>query len=186
MIRLLRHFSASRAPIRGWWCCVCCSPSVAQGFGIASMVPLISVAGLGADSTNSTSFASKFVLDALATIGLPPDLEILLSVVVIAVILHKSALTVLAMIYVSIAVADVGQRSARAAGERAYAGALELLHQQTQRHDHQQRRHGVFHSGVLYFMISRYVSNIIQTVIPISSSHLPCRGSWRPFRSSSG
>lgn len=162
MIKLLRHFFGFQGA-NPWMVLLCLLfASVAQGFGIASLVPLISV--VSDSQANSTSFASETVLKVLGTIGLPPDLEILLSVVVVAVVI-KSALTVLAMIYVSIAVANVGN------GLRERL--VNVLMQARWSYFTSKPSGMIINtvgtecsiSGVLYFMISRYVSNIIQTVI---------------------
>jgi ATP-binding cassette, subfamily C, bacterial len=136
--------------------------SMAQGFGIASMVPLISV--VGASEDQAPSFASRAVVDALGFVGLAPELKILLGALITAVAL-KSVLTVLAMFYVGRAVAEVatGLRArlvdallkarwsyytSKPTGTLVNAVGLESTI-----------------SGMVYLMISRFLSSVIQTVI---------------------
>jgi ATP-binding cassette subfamily C protein len=139
--------------------------SIAQGFGIASLVPLISMVGDEKDQTSS--LAGRAVVDVLASVGLAPSLEVLLAVVVFAVMV-KAALTVLAMVYVARAVANVGNRlrenlinallkarwsyfTSKPTGILVNGVGLESTM-----------------SGILYLMISRYISNAIQTLINVA------------------
>ncbi len=139
--------------------------SIAQGFGIASLVPLISM--VGDESSHTSSLAGRTVVDVLASVGLPATLEVLLAVVVIAVVV-KAALTVLAMVYVARAVANVGNKlredlinallkarwsyfTSKPTGTLVNGVGLESTM-----------------SGILYLMISRYISNAIQTLINVA------------------
>jgi ATP-binding cassette subfamily C protein len=98
---------------------------------------------------------------------LVPSLEVLLAVVVVAVLV-KAALTVLAMVYVARAVANVGNRlrenlinallkarwsyfTSKPTGILVNGVGLESTM-----------------SGILYLMISRYISNAIQTLINVA------------------
>ncbi|MBK8209396.1 MAG: ABC transporter ATP-binding protein [Rhodospirillales bacterium] len=162
MIRLIQLFFAFKGA-NPWMVVLCLLfASVAQGFGIASLVPLISMVGEGND--HGSSFAGRTVVDTLATVGLPPSLEVLLAVVVLAVVV-KSVLTVFAMVYVARAVANVGNTlredlinallkarwsyfTSKPTGILVNGVGLESTM-----------------SGILYLMISRYISNAIQTII---------------------
>ena len=165
MIRLVRLFFAFRGA-NPWMVVVCLLfASIAQGFGIASLVPLISM--VGDDKSHTSSLAGRTVVDVLASVGLSPSLEVLLAVVVIAVAV-KAALTVLAMVYVARAVANVGNTlredlinallkarwsyfTSKPTGTLVNGVGLESTM-----------------SGILYLMISRYISNAIQTLINVA------------------
>lgn len=165
MIRLVRLFFAFRGA-NPWMVVVCLLfASIAQGFGIASLVPLISM--VGDDKSHTSSLAGRTVVDVLASVGLSPSLEVLLAVVVIAVAV-KAALTVLAMVYVARAVANVGNKlredlinallkarwsyfTSKPTGTLVNGVGLESTM-----------------SGILYLMISRYISNAIQTLINVA------------------
>lgn len=165
MIRLVRLFFAFKGA-NPWMVVVCLLfASIAQGFGIASLVPLISM--VGDENSHTTSLAGRTVVDVLASVGLPPSLEVLLAVVVIAVVV-KAALTVLAMVYVARAVANVGNKlredlinallkarwsyfTSKPTGTLVNGVGLESTM-----------------SGILYLMISRYISNAIQTLINVA------------------
>jgi len=164
MIRLARLFFSFKGA--NPWIVVLCLlfASVAQGFGVASLVPLISMVSNG---DHTSSLAGRTVVDTLQSIGLPPTLEILLLVVVIAVLL-KAALTVLAMVYVSRAVANVGNTLR----EELIAALLKARWAYFTSKPTGTLVNGVglesTMSGLLYLMVSRYISNAIQTFINIS------------------
>lgn len=164
MIRLARLFFSFKGA--NPWIVVLCLlfASVAQGFGVASLVPLISMVSNG---DHTSSLAGRTVVDTLQSIGLSPTLEILLLVVVIAVLL-KAALTVLAMVYVSRAVANVGNTLR----EELIAALLKARWAYFTSKPTGTLVNGVglesTMSGLLYLMVSRYISNAIQTCINIS------------------
>src|SRR5512134_672492 len=98
MIRLLRMFFGSKGA-NPWMVLLCLTfASAAQGFGIASLVPLISV--VSDDHAQHSSAAGKAITDILGYLGLPVEIGVLLLVVVFATVL-RSVMTVLAMIYVA-------------------------------------------------------------------------------------
>ena len=78
--------------------------SLAQGLGIATMVPIISL--VSEQSGEHVSSAQRIVVAALQTVGLTPDLPTLLALLVVA-IAFKAALTIVAMLYVAYTAADV-------------------------------------------------------------------------------
>ncbi len=80
--------------------------SLAEGFGIASLLPLLTVAAGPGAGAPSDSAIHDMVTGALAAIGLPPDLIVLLVVFVGGLVL-KAALTLFAMNHVGYAVAEV-------------------------------------------------------------------------------
>jgi ATP-binding cassette, subfamily C, bacterial len=164
MIRLFQMFFGSKGA-NPWMVLLCLtSASIAQGFGIASMVPLISV--LGDKESGQSSLAAKTVVEILGYVGLPPDLGVLLLVVVFAIVL-KSVLTILAMIYVARAVADVAN------GLRAKL--IEALLKARWSYFTSKPTGALVNSvgmesslsGSVYLMISRFLSSVIQTVIYI-------------------
>ncbi|MEM9761195.1 MAG: ABC transporter ATP-binding protein [Pseudomonadota bacterium] len=77
--------------------------ALAQGIGLASMLPIVSIA-LGGEGGAGPS--TQAVLDGLARVGSPPDVYLLLGLAVLA-ILVKNALTFLAMVYVGYSVAHI-------------------------------------------------------------------------------
>lgn len=165
MIRLARLFFSFKGA-NPWMVVLCLLfASIAQGFGIASMVPLISL--VADDGDHATSLAGRAVVETLHGIGIEPSLGMLLLVIVLAVVV-KAALTVLAMIYVSRAVANVGNTlredligallkarwayfTSKPTGILVNGVGLESTM-----------------SGLLYLMISRYISNAIQTFINVA------------------
>jgi ATP-binding cassette subfamily C protein len=164
MLRLLRFFFGIKGA-NPWMVLLCVlAASLAQGFGIASLVPLISI--VGDEGTVPSSLASRTVVDALHALGLRPDLGILLLVVVFAAIL-KATLTLIAMVYVARAVAQVagGLRSqllkallsarwsyftSKQTGMLVNAIGLESTI-----------------SGNVFLMVSRFLTSAIQAVIYI-------------------
>jgi len=77
---------------------------LAEGIGLTSLLPLLTVADAGTDSGSSA--ASKIIFDALDRLGLPASLETLIFVVLGGIVL-KSGLSLLAMRQVGYAAADV-------------------------------------------------------------------------------
>lgn len=84
--------------------------TLAQGVGLASMLPVISVVLEGENGGQGGS--SEMVLNAVAWLGLPLDVYLLLSVAVFAIVL-KNTLTLLAMTYVGYSVARIATRMRR-------------------------------------------------------------------------
>ncbi|MEM8851320.1 MAG: ABC transporter transmembrane domain-containing protein, partial [Pseudomonadota bacterium] len=87
--------------------------ALAQGVGLASMLPVVSVVldGDGAEGA-APGGSTQLVLDAVAWLGLPLDVYLLLAVAVGAIVL-KNALTLAAMTYVGYAVAQIATRMRR-------------------------------------------------------------------------
>lgn len=162
MIRLLRMFFGSKGA-NPWMVLLCLTlASAAQGFGIASLVPLISV--VSDDGAQHASAAGKAISDILGYVGLPVEIGVLLLVVVFATVL-RSVMTVLAMIYVARAVADVAN------GLRA--NLIQALLKARWSY-FTSKPTGVLVnsvgmessiSGAVYLMFSRFLSSVIQTVI---------------------
>lgn len=80
--------------------------SLAEGFGIASLLPLLTVAAGSNAGAPSDSAIHDMVTGALAMVGLEPDLVVLLVVFVSGLVL-KAVLTLFAMNHVGYAVAEV-------------------------------------------------------------------------------
>lgn len=83
--------------------------SLAEGFGLASLLPLLTVASGPQVEANSSSAVHDMVNGALAAVGLPADLLVLLMVVVGGIVL-KAALTLFAMNHVGYAVAEIATK----------------------------------------------------------------------------
>jgi len=77
---------------------------LAGGFGLASLLPVLRL--VTRDSRAEPSTVNRFVVAALARVGLPASVGVLLMVVVAALII-KSAVNLFAMSYVGYAVSDV-------------------------------------------------------------------------------
>ncbi len=104
MVGILRIFFGSKSTNQ-WVVLVCLIlAGLAEGIGLASLLPLLTTAG--AESAEDPSPVSEAVTGALAFLGLPADLEILMAVVMVGLLL-KSGLVILAMRYVGYAVAAV-------------------------------------------------------------------------------
>ncbi len=80
--------------------------SLAEGFGIASLVPLLTIAAGSGGGSSADSAVSQMVLGALSAVGLPADMAVLLVVLVVGLML-KAGLTLFAMSHVGYAVAEV-------------------------------------------------------------------------------
>jgi ATP-binding cassette subfamily C protein len=165
MIRLIRMFFGSKGA-NPWMVLLCLTfASLAQGFGIASLVPLISL--VSDDRAQNVSAAGKAITDILGYLGLPVQLGVLLLVVVSATLL-KSVMTVFAMVYVARAVADVAN------GLRA--DLIKALMKARWSY-FTSKPTGVLVnsvgmessiSGVVYLMFSRFLASVIQTVIYVA------------------
>lgn len=77
---------------------------LAEGFGLASLLPVLGLVSRDPGAKSTT--VSRFVVEALARVGLPASLGILL-IVVVAALIVKSALRLFAMSYVGYAVSEV-------------------------------------------------------------------------------
>lgn len=97
----------SSGGVNRWLVLFCLSAAaIAEGIGLASLLPVLSaVEGGGEDS----SAASRAILGAVEAIGLPATVEVLIVLVLVGIIL-KSGLIILAMRQVGYAVADVSTR----------------------------------------------------------------------------
>ncbi|MGE5600639.1 MAG: ABC transporter ATP-binding protein [Pseudomonadota bacterium] len=162
MIRLLRLFFRFQGA-NPWMVVLCLMvANLAEGFGIASLVPLISIAGAGTEHANS--LAGRIVVDALSTLGLSPTLEVLLVIIVLMVVI-KAALSVLATVYVARAVAEF----ANGLRERLISTLLRARWSYFTSKPTGMLVNAVglesTISGTLYVMVSRYVSNAIQTAV---------------------
>ena len=83
--------------------------SLAEGFGLASLLPLLTVASGSDARATSGSAIHDMVNGVLAAVGLPPDLLVLLIVFVGGIVL-KAALTLFAMNHVGYAVAEIATK----------------------------------------------------------------------------
>ncbi|MGH6718247.1 MAG: ABC transporter ATP-binding protein [Alphaproteobacteria bacterium] len=103
MIAVLRMFFAAGVGPRRFTVLGCLlAAGLAEGIGLASLVPVVAIAtGETGDSPVEQGIAA-----GLATIGLTPDLGVLLSLVAVGLVL-KALLTLLAMNHVGYAVAAV-------------------------------------------------------------------------------
>ncbi|MEM7642624.1 MAG: ABC transporter transmembrane domain-containing protein, partial [Pseudomonadota bacterium] len=91
--------------------------ALAQGVGLASMLPVVSVVLDGDAAEGPAGGSTRMVLDAVAWLGLPLNVYLLLAIAVGAIIL-KNALTLAAMTYVGYAVAQIATRMRRSFVER--------------------------------------------------------------------
>ncbi len=101
---VLGIFFATKARIRWTVLGLLLLAGLAEGIGLTSLLPLLSVAGAGSDGGTST--ASKVIFESLDRLGLPANLEILILVVLGGIVL-KSGLSLLAMRHVGYAAAEV-------------------------------------------------------------------------------
>jgi ATP-binding cassette, subfamily C, bacterial len=103
-LRYLRIFTAT-PPLQQATLLACLIlASVAEGIGIATLLPILSL--VDTTGTAAGSNISRAVVNAIATIGLTPNLGTLL-LIVVAGMMIKAALTVAAMTYVAYTVAEV-------------------------------------------------------------------------------
>ncbi|MFC4351814.1 peptidase domain-containing ABC transporter [Fodinicurvata halophila] len=104
MNKVLRMFFAAEGA--GKWKVLACLllGNIVQGIGIAGLVPLIAVVSESANQEPSA--AATYILDGVRTLGIEPNLEVLL-LIVVGGIGAKSAINLLAMRYVGYTVADI-------------------------------------------------------------------------------
>ncbi|MDB5968155.1 MAG: transporter related protein [Hydrocarboniphaga sp.] len=106
-VPLFWRFSGLISPRRNFAVALCVVfASLADGFGIATLLPLISVLG---DGTGKTSPMSRAILDLLQTLHVPTNPALLLCIVVGGV-LTKGALMIVALRQIGGAVADVAAK----------------------------------------------------------------------------
>jgi ATP-binding cassette subfamily C protein len=105
----LRIFAATSAGRQATVLGCLLAASLAEGFGLASLLPLLTVASGPDAAANSGSAIHDMVNGALAAVGLPADLLVLLIVVVGGIVL-KAALTLFAMNHVGYAVAEIATK----------------------------------------------------------------------------
>ena len=104
---LFWRFSGLISPRRNLAVALCVVvASLADGFGIATLLPLIAVLDEG---VAKSSPVSQQILGLLATLHIPPRPELLLGIVVGGVLL-KAALMIVALRQIGTAVADVGAK----------------------------------------------------------------------------
>ena len=80
---------------------------LAEGIGIASLLPLVIV--LGDQSSQQESAFARTILELFGTLGIPPALGPVLGIIVLGILL-KAALNILALRFVGYAVTDVTTR----------------------------------------------------------------------------
>ncbi|MBM3585697.1 MAG: ABC transporter ATP-binding protein [Alphaproteobacteria bacterium] len=117
MITVLRMYFAVGAGPRRWGVLACLlAAGLAEGIGLASLLPVLAVAtGEAGDSP-----VDRAIVGALGALGLAPDLGVLLALVAGGLVL-KAALTLLAMNHVGYAVAGVATSLRLALIERLLA-----------------------------------------------------------------
>lgn len=104
MLGILRIFYGAKGT-RPWLVLGCLLlAGVFEGIGLASLLPLLSLAV--DDTARETSAIARYVHESLAFLGLKPELGLLVSVVVGAIVL-KCVLTMAAMKYAGFAMAEV-------------------------------------------------------------------------------
>ncbi len=104
MLGIVRIFFSAEGT-RPWMVLGCLLlASFAEGLGVATILPLLTVAA-GSDPAE-TSLVSEIVTEGLALLGLEPELHVLLILVVTALV-AKAVITLLAMTHVGYAMAHV-------------------------------------------------------------------------------
>ncbi len=173
MLGVLRIFFGAKGANQ--WLILGCllAAGLAEGIGLASLLPLLSVDFDQPDAP--AEGLSATVLQVLDFLGLPRDFVVLL-LIVVAGIVAKSILVVVAMLRVGYAVADVathfrtdliqallavrwGYFTRQPLGSIANAASLEATR-----------------AGMAYLMAAKFVANTIQSVVYVALSFLV---SWR-------
>lgn len=104
MLGVIRIFFRAKGA-RPWTVVFCLLVAgIFEGIGLATLLPLLTVAT--GSEVSETSNINRIVLDALDYVGLSPDLTVLLSVVVAALVL-KTFVNFIAMVYVGFSIARV-------------------------------------------------------------------------------
>ncbi|MPZ09793.1 MAG: ATP-binding cassette domain-containing protein [Kiloniellaceae bacterium] len=104
MIGILRIFYGAKGT-KPWFVLACLLlAGIAEGVGLVTLLPLLSLTIN--DGASDSSVLASYVEEALALVGLTPELELLLGLVVGGIVV-KCLLTMAAMNYVGYAVAEV-------------------------------------------------------------------------------
>jgi ATP-binding cassette subfamily C protein len=104
MLGVIRIFLGSKGSIRWTVLILLLLAGFAEGIGLTSLLPLMSIAG--GDNAAQSSPAGRLVVDTLEGIGLSASLEILVVIVVVGISL-RGVLSILAMRQVGYAAAEV-------------------------------------------------------------------------------
>jgi ATP-binding cassette subfamily C protein len=107
MLSAIRIFLRAEGS-KKWFVLLCILlAGLAEGIGIASLLPLVIV--LGDQSSQQESAFARGLLELFGTLGIPPSLGPVLAIIVLGILL-KAALTILAMRFVGYAVVEVTTR----------------------------------------------------------------------------
>ncbi|MDH3921138.1 MAG: ABC transporter transmembrane domain-containing protein, partial [Rhodospirillales bacterium] len=104
MLGVIRIFLASQGTTRWTVLILLLLAGLAEGVGLTSLLPLVSIAG--GDAAAQSSPASRLVVESLESLGLSANLETLVIIVVLGISL-RAALGILAMRHVGYAAAEV-------------------------------------------------------------------------------
>ena len=162
MLGTLRIFFATKAASRGLVLLCLWLAALAEGLGLATLLPLINVLGGGANA----SPVQTAIFDAIALVGLEPNV-LLLVILIVAGITLKAALSMLAMNYVGYAVAEV----ATSLRSRLIDNLLRVRWSYFTRQPIGRIANAVSleatRSGEAYLMASQMLALIIQTIVYI-------------------
>jgi ATP-binding cassette subfamily C protein len=166
---ILRIFLGTRG-VRKWSVLFCLLiAGIAEGVGLASLLPALSVA-FDPDGAQS-SFLHRLVFGALDFAGIPHEIEFLLGLVVLGLI-AKAILVALAMRMVSFAVADVATN----ARTDLIKGLLEVKWHYFTRQPLGRLANAMSldatRFGEIYLLATMFIATVLQTIIYVALSFL--------------
>ncbi len=152
-----------RAPGTRPWAVLLCLlvSSLAGGLGLASLLPLFSVAGGGQESDSPVS---QFVIELLAAFGLEPNIAPLLVLLVVGITV-RSLLMLLAMSYVGYTTARVATGLRSDLIRQLLAVRWSYLASQPMGRFANAISNDATRAGKAYFISASFVANAIQAII---------------------
>lgn len=173
MIGVLRIFLGSDSASR-WTVLLCLLVAgIAEGVGLAALLPLLSLAT--PEAARESSALNRVVIDTLDDLGLAPTLATLVVIVVSGLFL-KSALVILAMRYVGNAMAEVATRLRKRLIDNLLAAKWEYFtHQPVGRIANAVSLEAT-RSGEAYLLAALVVANIVQCFVYVAVAFLV---SWK-------
>ena len=172
MRRILRVFMS--VPGRGKWLTLTglLLATVAEGFGLASMLPALTIL---MDDGGEPTLVHKMVYGALDAVGLPHSLEVLLALVLVGV-LAKAALVAVALIRVGYAVADVSTDLRTTVVRRLLEVKWGYFTRQPIGRFANAMSQDATRAGRAYMLSQMYLAAVLETVVSLTLAFLV---SWR-------
>jgi ATP-binding cassette, subfamily C, bacterial len=147
--------------------------TVAEGFGLASLLPALTI--LLGEGGEKPTLVHELIYGFLGALGLPPSLEVLLLLVLLAVLL-KAALVALALVRVGYAVAEVATDLRTGVVARLLAVKWGYFTRQPIGRFANAMSQEATRAGRAYMLAQMFVASLLETVVSLTVAFLV---SWR-------